>query len=200
VFKLQIKGRFDSKSSLYFDICRESYKDFEKYNAEFLKKIKNRNTLASHNWSDLLELSEIRRRCWVQAIIFGALCLEAFVYDYAASHFSDTFTKEYLEKLEFMAKWVLIPKLVTGRDFPRANQAFEHLTKLVSQRNQLVHAKSKRTPSNEEELKALAEGYKSAKRGTLNPYQTVIEVLTELRNLEDAAVESTCWELVKLDG
>ncbi len=199
MLKLQINGRFDTKSSLYFDICRVSHQDFEKHNAEFFRKIEEPHTLEFLDLGNLLHLGEIRRRCWVEAVIFGALCLEAFIYDYAATHLSDTYTKHYLDKIELKSKWVIIPKLATGQDFPTGNQAFEHLRRLVYERNQLVHAKSKPMPNNDEELKSLAKAYNKTDLEALNPYQTVVEVLTELSKLE-GEVERKWWELVKTGG
>lgn len=196
MLKLQINGRFDTKSSLYFDICRVSHQDFEKHNAEFLRKIEEAHTLEFLNRGDFLQLGEIKRRCWVEAVIFGALCLEAFIYDYAATLLSDT--TQYLDKIALKSKWVIIPKLATGRDFPRENQAFEHLKRLVSERNQLIHAKSKHMPNNDEEWKRLAKAYNKTDREALNPYQTVVEVLNELSKLE-SEVGRKWWELVKVN-
>jgi len=138
----------------------------------------------------------------VIATIFGALCLEAFIYDYAAIHFSDTHARKYLEKVGFISKWVIIPKLVTGSDFPTDSQAFELLLKLNKERDRLVHAKSKPMPSKDEIKKMVEVGKKltllfekGIKPHELNPYQIVIDVLTKLRELENEGAVTKCWEL-----
>lgn len=191
---LQINSRFDTKSCVYFSICRESYQEFKKYDAVLKAEIK----VALGGAFGLLIPGEQRAKYWVKAIVFGALCLEAFIYDYAAHNFSDKYAKKYLDKLDLRSKWVVIPKLVTGKEFPRECQAFEHLVKLVEARNDLVHAKSRRMPSNDKEWQRLIEDFKKKKGfAELNPYETIIEVLTELRNLDDE-VEDKWWELVEI--
>lgn len=51
--------------------------------------------------------------------------------------------KKYVDKLDFLSKWVLIPKLITGKDFPTDSQAYELLVKLKKARNDLVHFKTR---------------------------------------------------------
>lgn len=198
MLQLQINSRFDTKSCLYFDICKNSYQEFKKYDNEFKTEFRPGGGVSSFTVRFLVVVKQ-RSEHWVKAIVFGALCLEAFIYDYAAHNFSDTYTKNYLDKLDLRSKWAVIPKLVTGKEFPKENQAFEHLGELVEARNELVHAKSKRMPSNDKEFQRLAESFKNKKGfAELNPYETIIEVLTELRNLDDA-VEDKWWELKEIE-
>jgi hypothetical protein len=83
-----------------------------------------------------------QQRSALITICFSAMCLEAFIYDYAARHISDTYAEKYLDKLDFVSKWVVIPQLVTGKQFPTGSHVFELLRFLVTTRNQLVHFKS----------------------------------------------------------
>jgi hypothetical protein len=189
---LQINSRFDTKSCLYFDICKDSYQEFKKYDDKFKTEFGLGGVLSGNVHS--LVVVKQRSEHWAKAIVFGALCLEAFIYDYAAHNFSDTYARKYLDKLDLRSKWVVIPKLVTGKKFPKERQVFEHLGELIEARNELVHAKSRRMPSNDKEWERLIESYKNKKVfAKLNPYETIIEILTELRNLDDA--EDKWWEL-----
>ena len=204
MLRLEIKNRFDTKSSVYFKICRDNYQSYEKYCSSDIAMRQSPRKESLQYWSGLFRLQMNMSECNMIATIFGALCLESFIYDYAAIHFSDTYTRNYLEKVGFISKWVIIPKLVTGKDFPTASQAFAMLKKLKKTRDDLVHAKSKSMPTATEIKKMLDEGKKlvfdlekGVKQHMLNPYQTVIDVLTELRNLEDE-LEYKCWELVKV--
>ncbi|MBN1618897.1 hypothetical protein JW887_06190 [Candidatus Dojkabacteria bacterium] len=77
-------------------------------------------------------------------IIFAHIFLEALIYDFCAINFSDSYTRNYIDKLNFLSKWVVIPRLVTGEDFSTDSQAFQLLTKVNTYRNQLVHLKTKK--------------------------------------------------------
>ena len=77
------------------------------------------------------------------AIVFAGMAVEAYIYDYSARNLGDKFTKDHLDSLSVQNKWVLIPRLITGTDFPKDRAAFSLLNKLVKSRNNLVHSKSK---------------------------------------------------------
>lgn len=202
---LQIENRYDTKSSMYFDICRDNYQRFEEYRSQYTAmggRLRRKDFL-SPDWIQCFRLGIKMFEHKVIATVFGALCLEAFIYDYAAIHFSDTHTRKYLEKVGFISKWVIIPKLVTRRDFPTDSQAFELLVKLNKERDRLVHAKSKPMPSKDEIKKMVEEGKRvkflfeeGSKSHELNPYQIVIEVLNKLRKLENEGAVTKCWELL----
>lgn len=92
-----------------------------------------------HSLSPVKEKSE--DYC-VIALVFAALAIEAYIYDYAAKKLTDNFVRLHLDKLDLVSKWVVIPKLVTGKDFPKDGQAFCLLKQLVKDRNYIVHNKS----------------------------------------------------------
>lgn len=181
--ELIIAGRWAPKCSDFFDICTESYKNFQKSKAE-IQRIKRREfTKKAVDEFDNVT-AELSHHS-ASTVVFAALFLEAFIYDYAAANFSNTYTNKYLDKLSLVSKWVVIPKLVTGKNFPTEGQAFEHLVKLQRARNDLVHYKSGPLPDNTEEFEKVFEKMeKEDEANVVNAYQTVKEVLTELRKLE----------------
>lgn len=75
-------------------------------------------------------------------LVFSALGVEGYIYDYAARNLTDNFVDTHLDKLDVVSKWVVIPKLVTGKDFPKDREAFSLLKQLVQHRNYIVHNKS----------------------------------------------------------
>ena len=199
---LDVTDRFGTMSHIYFHSCREHYEDFKKYSVQLGPKLSMLRQGKCRAPEVFLVLNNIERY-WASAVVFGAMCLEAFIYDYAATYFSDTYVRRYLDKLDLKAKWVVIPKLVTGKKFPTGSKAFQNLHRLVSERNLLVHHKSKPSKKNLVEVVTMAAEYKdkiAKTRTKLNPYEAVVAVLTELRKLEDDDETRVLnWELIDED-
>lgn len=76
------------------------------------------------------------------AVVFACMALEAFIYGYALSAYSDTYVERFLSRLDLRAKWVVIPELISGHAFPRDTHAYELLDRLVQMRNDLSHQKA----------------------------------------------------------
>ena len=87
-------------------------------------------------------------------IVFSAIAIEAYIYDYAARHFSDSYVQSYIDKLDVVSKWVLVPRLVTGHELPRDHKWFQLMKLLVSERHSIVHSKSSSPPASPEYAKA----------------------------------------------
>jgi len=75
-------------------------------------------------------------------VVFAAMSAEAYIYDYAARNLGDAFVKDHLDKIDTVSKWILIPKLITGRELPRRSHWQAPLKKLVQTRNSITHYKS----------------------------------------------------------
>lgn len=78
----------------------------------------------------------------VKSVIFLATFLEAYIYDYSGSHLGDKFSMEHLDKLSLTSKWIVIPKLITGKEINQSKAFFSKLKELVKWRNRLIHDKS----------------------------------------------------------
>jgi len=109
---------------------------------EFLRNDSGAWLAAKDAKSDLIEYSIKLDNSCIQTIIFSALAVEAFIYDYGARKTSDSFVQNYLDKLDLVSKWVVVPQMVTGKDFPRDRSGFKLLRELVRNRNSLIHHKS----------------------------------------------------------
>lgn len=92
---------------------------------------------------NLAVLEEEKEQAVVAPVISAAMCLEAFSYDYAATHLGDKYTRKHLEKLDVPSRLVIATKLVTGKDFPTDCAAYGNMKSVIKQRNSLVHFKSK---------------------------------------------------------
>lgn len=75
------------------------------------------------------------------AIVFSALAVEGYIYDYAARNLADNFVKD-IDKLSVESKFIVVTKIITGKDFPKGERAFDLLKQLIKNRNRIVHSKS----------------------------------------------------------
>lgn len=82
--------------------------------------------------------------CRIMSVVATALFLEAYIYDYGARRESASFVDKYVDKLDPVAKWVVIPRLIVPPGLPRDDEVFERLRRLFKLRNDLVHHKTKR--------------------------------------------------------
>lgn len=77
------------------------------------------------------------------AVVFAALALEAFINDYGREKLSKAYFENYLDKLDLVAKWIVIPRFVLGKQLDSGSRGMNSLRWLVRLRNDLVHYKSK---------------------------------------------------------
>jgi hypothetical protein len=89
------------------------------------------------------ELQSEELECQILAVLSAALFLEAYIYDFCAQRESDTFARKYLDKLDPVAKWVIIPRLFMPPGLDPGDEVFGRLRKLFELRNELIHHKTK---------------------------------------------------------
>ena len=75
----------------------------------------------------------------LKTIVFAAMCIEAAAFDFAATQLSDSYAQRYLDKLDLVSKWVVVPKLICGRSLKESGPSLNALRVLVRARNALVH-------------------------------------------------------------
>lgn len=64
-------------------------------------------------------------------IIFCAFTLEAYVNEYTINRLSKNYLKNYVDKLDLIAKWVVIPRLVNGKQLDPGSRPLQDLAWLV---------------------------------------------------------------------
>jgi hypothetical protein len=129
-----------------FESINQKVKSFREGISAFLTECGNPEDPPADYYEKAQELSrfeEKRDQAYTTAVVFTAMYFEAFIYDYAASCLGDKYSKDHLDKLDFVSKWLVIPKLITGKEISKSGQAFEALKRLHKDRNSLVHLKSK---------------------------------------------------------
>ena len=77
-------------------------------------------------------------------VVFSALTLEAYINHYGISRLSRNYFSNYLDKVDMVGKWIVIPKVATGKQLDPGSAAMQDLDWLVTLRNKLVHYKSKK--------------------------------------------------------
>lgn len=119
-------------------------------------------------------------------VVFSTMAIEAYIYDYAARHLGDKYVKDHLDKLDTLSKWIIIPKLVTGREISRNENWRGLLTKLLKARNSVVHYKSSELPV------PIPNAEKFFERQRVNSkilLETAREAVTLLETLADKIIE-----------
>ena len=81
--------------------------------------------------------------CKILAVVTTAFFLEAFINDYCARRESATFARKYVGKLDPVAKWVVIPRMLAPPGIDPGQEVFERLRRLFRLRNDLVHHMTK---------------------------------------------------------
>jgi hypothetical protein len=130
----------------------------------------------SYIFNESIPLATRCEKCALIAITFCAMAVEAYIYDYAARNFTDSFVSKYIDSLEVKNKWVLVPQLVTGKPSPIENRGFELLNSLIKERNRIIHSKSSNA--------TLENVEKSSKQKEFT-YQTARNVKETLKKLSE---------------
>jgi hypothetical protein len=94
-------------------------------------------------YTQTFQIDAERLECRILAVVSAALFLEAYIYDYGARRESASFIDKYLDKLDPVAKWVIIPRLLAPPGLKQDDEIFERLRKLFKLRNDLIHHKTK---------------------------------------------------------
>ncbi|WP_143046361.1 hypothetical protein [Trichormus sp. NMC-1] len=125
---------------MYFKVARENLEQ-----ALLSEKSVRSWMLDSSNWikqesidKSYSEFSESA----ITSIIFSGLTVESFINYYGISRLSKNEFDNYLDKLDLLSKWIVIPKFVTGNSIDTGSHAISLLKQLIRSRNKLVHYKS----------------------------------------------------------
>lgn len=122
----------------------------------------------------------------ITVIVFSAMAVEAYIFDYAARHLGDKFVRDHLDKLDTLSKWIIVPELITGKEMSHNENWQGQLKKLIKVRNSVAHYKSSEPPA----LDSNAEKYfekLQAESETLR--ESAQQAITLLKTLADKIIE-----------
>jgi len=188
MYKDLIPDRTIAQIYTYFKIVQNNYKVCTEYKRKSDALLNGADNIKIF-WED----SEECKYSAIKIIVFSALFLEAVINDYGLSNISKNFIENYIEKANVKSKWVIIPKLITGNDFPTDSKAFKLLGELISLRNDHVHYKSKKIPNDYEGyVEFITENQKEFYHDVEIACNCINECLQELKK-----IDNTDWELFK---
>ncbi|SRR6266487_1315161 len=111
-----------------------------------IKRLRKRTKGKRLTKKQKIELSNLigdARTSSIIAVVFAVTALEHAIYRYALRRLSHEFFVKHLDRLSLLAKWLVIPKLVTGKALEESDSAMSSLRELIATRNDLVYAKAR---------------------------------------------------------
>jgi len=157
-YKHSVK-RMNFNGGYYLTIFYNAVKQYEVLKKEGddlfeTAKYKGMITLEWYLQNEKIELKKKHNK--LIAITFAAMFLECIIWDYAAVNTSQNLTEEYLSDIGLVGKWKIIPKLVNNnKSINIDSEAIALLKKLVKERNNIIHSKSKAIPDTYNEIKRM---------------------------------------------
>ena len=136
VHVVQDKARIRTLHPVFADASAEAYERF----------LDTRESIAQcvDSPARLIDLEHAELIAGIQAIVMSAMCFEAAIYDYAAWQLGDRYVRRHLDRLDLVAKWVVIPRLVCGAEVRKDRVPFGTFRQVIAERNRLVHSKSEK--------------------------------------------------------
>lgn len=192
--KQQAGIRCGLNSPFYFRICKENYERFKRYESE-LRGMNKENEFDVYQADPRKDKQD---KCRTIVIVFSAMCMEAFIYDYAAYHLGDRFVREHLDRLKLESKWAVTAKLATGKKFAESSKAYGLLKELRKVRNKLIHSKSKLLSLNFRDINECSQ-HVERYRNLLREAEKEDEVMREAAHNAYDAIREALLEIDRLD-
>ncbi len=149
--------RMNFNGAIYFSIFNNAVKQYEvhKKETEELFGTGGKTGMDAVDWYiQNLKIELKMQQNELIAITFAAMFLECIIWDYAAVNTSQNLTEEYLSSLKLIGKWKITPKLVNNdKNINIDSKAIALLKKLVTERNDITHSKSKPVPDTYDKVK-----------------------------------------------
>jgi hypothetical protein len=164
--KNQVSNARTSFIPVFSQIVKENHKKILSLDARLKKLVAELEKASGEDHINLIEgkfqLLEIElAKASLIVIVFSAMVLESYIYDYAARHLTDAYVRDHIDKLDTISKWIIVPKLITGKELPRHRKWFGSLKRLIKTRNSIIHHKSSEPPDFTGEVKKYLEKLQS---------------------------------------
>lgn len=135
----------------YFKVVMDNYfriPELKREHDDFERSLEGKD-ISDDDGAILASKNEAIGELALIVVVFSAFTLEAYINHYGIKRLSGNYFSNYLDKLDLLAKWLVIPRIVTGKKLDPGSHAMQDLSWLVSLRNRLAHFKSKTIPVEE---------------------------------------------------
>lgn len=170
----------------FFHVAIDTYKEIVKLEKE-LNELQTKTSKSKKSSDDFVDkIAEKNDRIGRLALIVVTFCatsLEAYINHYAISNLSKSYFKTYLDKLDLLSKWVVLPRIITGKQLDAGSKGLQDLSWLITLRNKLVHYKSRKI-----EIAAIKDTDFLWENDAKKAIETVKNLVQELEKI-DAAVD-----------
>ncbi len=129
----------------YFKVVMDNYfriQELKKELDEFHRSHKGKN-ISDDNVDFIASKNDAIGELALIVVVFSAFTLEAYINHYGIEHLSRNYFSNYLDKLDLLAKWIIVPRIVKSKKLDPGSKAMQELSWLISLRNRLAHFKSK---------------------------------------------------------
>ena len=129
----------------YFKVVMDNYsriQELKREYDEFQRDLEGKD-ISDDNVAVLASKNDSIGELALIVVVFSAFTLEAYINHYGINRLSRNYFSNYLDKLDLLAKWLVIPRIVTGEKLDPGSHAIQDLSWLISLRNRLAHFKSK---------------------------------------------------------
>jgi len=111
-------------------------------------------------------------------VVYCVIALECYIFNYAALQLGEKFCKKHVDSMSLHTKWLVVPKLATGKGIPPDHDGIALLQKLIKARNNVVHAKAVNVQPDkwEEQKTKITERGRATLDAALNAFRCVGEL------------------------
>ncbi|QGT77609.1 hypothetical protein GM160_01185 [Guyparkeria halophila] len=169
-------ARLNVLQDTYFSMCEDSYSRY----VSLFERLSDYEA-----WDEeRIDLEHELNAKAIGTVVFAGMCVEAAIYDYSAIQLGDSFVRKHFDKMDLVSKWVVIPKYICGVGLSKGGAAFGRLKRLVADRNDLVHCKSKPVSVSDPVLYEQLEREKQDSHDSVNnAYRAVVLLSLEMESV-----------------
>ncbi len=124
-------------------------------------------------------------------IIFSAFTLEAYINDYGIKRLTQDCFSKYLDRLNLISKWHVIPRMITAKKMDDSSEAMQDLVWFDGLRTRMAYFKSETAPVQGKSIENIKESESLGYEDSVKAIRTVRGVVSLLKKIDPTA--ETDW-------